>query len=57
MRTSGAKPLLTNTSAQPEKQRRGSAARDEIAAEIVESLETALDRFRNVTKALGEEPI
>jgi hypothetical protein len=40
-----------------ERQRRGSAARDEIAAEIVESLETALDRFRNVTKALGEEPI
>ena len=27
---------------------------DEVAAEIVESLETALDRFRNVAKALGE---
>lgn len=27
---------------------------DEAAAEIVESLETALDRFRNVAKALGE---
>ena len=26
----------------------------EVAAEIVESLETALDRFRNVAKALGE---
>ena len=30
---------------------------DEVAAEIVESLETALDRFRNVAKALGEAPI
>ncbi len=30
---------------------------DEVAAEIVESLETALDRFRNVAKALGEGPI
>jgi type I restriction enzyme M protein len=29
---------------------------DEVAAEIVESLETALDRFRNVAKALGERP-
>jgi type I restriction enzyme M protein len=29
---------------------------DEVAAEIVESLETALDRFRNVAKALGETP-
>jgi hypothetical protein len=29
---------------------------DEVAAEIVESLETALDRFRNVAKALGEGP-
>jgi type I restriction enzyme M protein len=28
---------------------------DEVAAEIVESLETALDRFRNVAEALGEE--
>ena len=27
---------------------------DEVAAEIVESLELALDRFRNVAKALGE---
>ena len=27
---------------------------DEGAAEIVESLETALERFRNVAKALGE---
>jgi type I restriction enzyme M protein len=27
---------------------------DEAAAEIVESLETALERFRNVAKALGE---
>src|SRR5436305_6250310 len=26
---------------------------DEVAAEIVESLETALERFRNVAKALG----
>jgi hypothetical protein len=26
----------------------------EVAAEIVESLELALDRFRNVAKALGE---
>jgi type I restriction enzyme M protein len=30
---------------------------DEVAAEIVESLELALDRFRNVAKALGEGPI
>jgi type I restriction enzyme M protein len=30
---------------------------DEVAAEIVESLEMALDRFRNVAKALGEGPI
>jgi type I restriction enzyme M protein len=30
---------------------------DEVAAEIVESLVTALDRFRNVAKALGEGPI
>ncbi len=30
---------------------------DEVAAEIVESLQTALDRFRNVAKALGEGPI
>ncbi|MFZ5735518.1 MAG: methyltransferase [Pseudomonadota bacterium] len=29
---------------------------DEVAAEIVESLETALERFRNVSKALGEGP-
>ncbi len=29
---------------------------DEVAAEIVESLELALDRFRNVAKALGEGP-
>ena len=29
---------------------------DEVAAEIVESLQTALDRFRNVAKALGEGP-
>ena len=29
---------------------------DEVAAEIVESLQTALDRFRNVSSALGEEP-
>lgn len=29
---------------------------DEVAAEIVESLETALARFRNVAKALGEGP-
>jgi type I restriction enzyme M protein len=29
----------------------------EVAAEIIESLETALDRFRNVAKALGEGPI
>ncbi len=28
---------------------------DEAAAEIVESLETALERFRNVAKALGEK--
>ncbi|MGD0762022.1 MAG: type I restriction-modification system subunit M N-terminal domain-containing protein [Roseiarcus sp.] len=28
----------------------------EAAAEIVDSLETALERFRNVAKALGEEP-
>ena len=28
---------------------------DEVAAEIVESLETALDRFRAVAKALGQE--
>ena len=27
---------------------------EEVAAEIVESLELALDRFRNVAKALGE---
>jgi hypothetical protein len=26
-------------------------------AEIVESLQTVLDRFRNVAKALGEGPI
>jgi type I restriction enzyme M protein len=30
---------------------------DEAAAEIVESLQTALDRFRNVAKALGEGPV
>lgn len=30
---------------------------DEVAAEIVESLELALDRFRNVAKALGEGPV
>ena len=30
---------------------------DEVAAEIVECLETALDRFRNVAKALGEGPV
>jgi type I restriction enzyme M protein len=30
---------------------------DEVAAEIVESLQTALDRFRNVAKALGEGPL
>jgi type I restriction enzyme M protein len=30
---------------------------DEVAAEIVESLETALARFRNVAKALGEGPV
>ncbi|MGA2289738.1 hypothetical protein [Bradyrhizobium sp.] len=30
---------------------------DEVAAEIVESPETALDRFRNVAKALGEGPM
>jgi len=30
---------------------------DEVAAGIVESLETALDRFRNVAKALGEGPL
>jgi type I site-specific restriction endonuclease len=29
---------------------------DEVAAEIVESLETALARFRSVAKALGEGP-
>jgi type I restriction enzyme M protein len=29
---------------------------DEVAAEIVESLQLALDRFRNVAKALGEGP-
>ena len=29
---------------------------NEVAAEIVESLETALERFRNVAKALGETP-
>ncbi len=29
---------------------------DEVAAEIVESLEAALDHFRNVAKALGETP-
>lgn len=29
---------------------------DEVAAEIVESLPTALDRFRNVASALGEGP-
>jgi type I restriction enzyme M protein len=29
---------------------------DEVAAEIVESLETALARFRSVAKALGETP-
>jgi hypothetical protein len=57
MRTSGAKPLLTSSTGKAERQRRGSAARGEVAAEIVESLETALDRFRNVAKALGEEPI
>jgi hypothetical protein len=33
---------------------RPAAAADEVAAEIVESLQTALDRFRNVAKALGE---
>jgi len=27
-----------------------------VAAEIVESLETALERFRSVAKALGEVP-
>lgn len=27
---------------------------EEVAAEIVESLETALERFRSVAKALGE---
>lgn len=30
---------------------------DEVAAEIVESLETALERFRSVTRALGEGPL
>ena len=30
---------------------------DEVAAEIVESLELALDRFRNVAKALSEGPV
>jgi type I restriction enzyme M protein len=30
---------------------------DEVAAEIVVSLELALDRFRSVAKALGEGPI
>jgi type I restriction enzyme M protein len=30
---------------------------DEVAAEIVESLETAIDRFRAVAKALGEGPL
>jgi hypothetical protein len=30
---------------------------DEVAAEIVESLETALERFRYVAKALGEGPV
>jgi type I restriction enzyme M protein len=29
---------------------------DEVAAEIVESLQTALDRFRSVAKSLGEGP-
>ena len=29
---------------------------DEVAAEVVESLQTALDRFRSVAKALGEGP-
>jgi hypothetical protein len=29
----------------------------EVAAEIVQSLEAALDRFRNVANALGEGPI
>ena len=29
---------------------------DEVAAEVVESLEAALERFRNVAKALGEGP-
>jgi hypothetical protein len=37
--------------------RHGSPPPDEVAAEIVERLETALDRFRNVAKALGEGPI
>jgi type I restriction enzyme M protein len=30
---------------------------DEVAAEIVQSLEAVLDRFRNVANALGEGPI
>lgn len=30
---------------------------DEVAAEIVESLETALERFRGAAKALGEMPV
>jgi len=29
----------------------------EAAAEVVESLETALERFRSVAKALGEAPL
>jgi type I restriction enzyme M protein len=29
---------------------------DEVAAEVVESLQTALDRFRSVAMALGGEP-
>jgi hypothetical protein len=35
----------------------GREIRKFVAAEIVESLETALDRFRNVAKALGEGPV
>ena len=29
---------------------------DEVAAEMVESLQTALERFRSVAKALAEGP-
>jgi type I restriction enzyme M protein len=29
---------------------------DEVAAEVVEGLQTTLDRFRSVAKALGGEP-